>query len=60
MKRKVFAVGLLLALSAFTVGRLISPATGEARMTLYQRRPWRIGQGDPLPPHASSLSLLLT
>jgi len=47
MKRKLFAVGLLLALSALTVGRLASPAPGEARMTLYQRRPWPAGSRGP-------------
>lgn len=41
MTRKLFAVGLLLAVSAVMVGRLVSPASAEARMTLYQRHPWR-------------------
>jgi hypothetical protein len=40
MKRKLIAVGLVLALGALVVSRLVSPGSGEARMNLYQRHPW--------------------
>lgn len=41
MKQYVFVAALLVALSAFAVSRLVAPIPVEARMTLYQRRPWR-------------------
>jgi hypothetical protein len=41
MKRRLFAVGLLLALSALVVGRLVAPVSGEAKMSLYRRHPWQ-------------------
>lgn len=41
MKRRFLVAAVLLALSALTMSRLVSPTRAEARITLYQRRPWR-------------------